>query len=720
MRIYFQFLLAFLVLSNTLFSQGVSHTNKSGVSLFMSSIQNDDILNSKTIWLFKNGDNAEWAKANFDDKTWDSLSSPILCSDLLDTKFNGNVWLRTKFIIDDSIVNKAITFSIIQSGASEVYIDGKLVKSYGKIGKSIATEELYNPMGFPLKMEFDSLGYHTIAIRYSNYFLVDNNNSIPSKQSAIYIELSKIDYESGLIIFYFKTVGLTSLNAFGLGIFLTFAIINLVLFLFYKNDKSNLYFSLFCFMMAISPLIYLLNSWFFDPRSMHWAHSFKIILSYLVYIFLILLVYLINYESKPKRFWIYIICMSISSIALFINYSIGEILNIILGLVVLIDVLILCIRAFFRKYDKRKKIRKFLLYALIGLVVLAIVMAFINPTVSIIILVVLVLLIALPIAGVSLLVPIYMVLKQARNFSFINKNLQDQLTQVKELSEKSIQQELEKQKIIAEQNEFLEKQVKERTNELAQKNVEITDSINYASRIQKAMLTSQDEIDLNIKNNFILFKPKDIVSGDFYFYDKQQKLICIAAVDCTGHGVPGSLMSMIGHEKLISSIQDTYKPSKILQNLNRGVKKTLRQSGNNESTRDGMDIALTVIDTETQSIYYSGANRPLWLIRNNTNQIEEFKATKKAIGGFTDDDQLFEETEIKLEINDTFYLFSDGFADQFGKTGKKLMTKKFKEVLLSIQHLTMKEQKNYLDTFMEDWKFGIEQLDDILVIGVRF
>lgn len=255
---------------------------------------------------------------------------------------------------------------------------------------------------------------------------------------------------------------------------------------------------------------------------------------------------------------------------------------------------------------------------------------------------------------------------------------------------------------------------------IEEKNKDITDSINYAKRIQNAKFSQKSDLQLTFKDSFILFKPKDIVSGDFYFFSNRDQSFFIAAADCTGHGVPGAFMSLIGIEKLDECVKQSNKVSEILQNLNKAIKTSLKQNDHDTSSRDGMDIALCSIDLTNHSLNYAGANRPLWLIRKDSLNVEEIKATKKAIGGLTDNDQFFQTHECKLNKGDTFYIFSDGFADQFsGTDGKKLMTKNFKEILSQIQNLSLSEQEQYLDEYLEKWKSGTEQVDDILVIGIR-
>lgn len=250
---------------------------------------------------------------------------------------------------------------------------------------------------------------------------------------------------------------------------------------------------------------------------------------------------------------------------------------------------------------------------------------------------------------------------------------------------------------------------------------DINDSINYAKIIQDAILPNKALLHNHFRQAFILYKPKGVLSGDFYWFKEKKDIFYLAVVDCTGHGVPGALMSMLGSEKLNDAVSLTKGTSEILKRLNKGIKSTLHQSESNESSRDGMDIALCSIKIDKRILKYAGANRPFWIIRSGQKEIEEIKATKKAIGGFTEDSQHFDSHEVKLMEGDTFYIFSDGYADSFGgQNNKKLKTNSFRQILLSIQNKTMQEQEQYLDDFIENWKAGREQIDDILVIGVRF
>lgn len=250
---------------------------------------------------------------------------------------------------------------------------------------------------------------------------------------------------------------------------------------------------------------------------------------------------------------------------------------------------------------------------------------------------------------------------------------------------------------------------------------DINDSINYAKKIQNAMLPDTALLSDNFPESFILFKPKDTLSGDFYWFKKEESVFLIAAADCTGHGIPGALMSMIGMEKLNNVTLQTKDPSKMLRQLNKSIEIALCQSTHYEHSHDGMDIALCSINKTQGIVKFAGANRQLWIVRNGTAVVEEIKGTKKAIGGLaTVTSPNFDSHEIKLNRGDSIYIFSDGYSDQFGGINeKKLTSKGFKQVLLDIQEKTMGQQETYLNDFIEGWKANSEQVDDILVIGIR-
>ena len=281
------------------------------------------------------------------------------------------------------------------------------------------------------------------------------------------------------------------------------------------------------------------------------------------------------------------------------------------------------------------------------------------------------------------------------------------------------EQNLKLEKIIADRT----KEVEHQKREIQEKNKEITDSINYAKRIQQAILPPINEITSVYKDLFVFFQPKDIVSGDFYWYHKiSDTEILIACADCTGHGVPGGFMSMICSDKLNDAVQKTFDPAEILFHVNNNVKKALRQAESSEegANKDGMEIALLRIDFAAKKIWYAGANRLLWVLKHGADDIEETKPTKASIASFTKPNFTYNGHEFQLKSGDLVYITSDGYPDQFGgPDGKKYMSKNLKKLILSIRNLPIKEQEKIIRDTINQWMDGYEQVDDLLVIAFK-
>lgn len=256
--------------------------------------------------------------------------------------------------------------------------------------------------------------------------------------------------------------------------------------------------------------------------------------------------------------------------------------------------------------------------------------------------------------------------------------------------------------------------------ELEQREKDLTDSIMYAKRIQEALLPSEDYFRKHFKDAFIFYKPKDIVSGDFYWIEEKGENLFVVVADCTGHGVPGALMSIIGLEIVGKTINEDniVIPSKILAVLNKGLEKIFSREKNiGTIIRDGMDIGLCVIDRKKKKIQYSGAFLPLYLIRNNS--LTEIKADKIIIG-MNPENIEYTDHELDLKEDDIFYLFSDGYADQFGGTErKKFMYRRFRYLLLTIHNFPVADQKSILEENIRSWMGKDNQVDDIMVIGFK-
>jgi serine phosphatase RsbU (regulator of sigma subunit) len=247
------------------------------------------------------------------------------------------------------------------------------------------------------------------------------------------------------------------------------------------------------------------------------------------------------------------------------------------------------------------------------------------------------------------------------------------------------------------------------------------DSIYYARRIQTAILPSFQLLDARLKNYFIFYLPKDIVSGDFYWFTEVDGLLMIAAVDCTGHGVPGAFMSIVGYNQLHNAVnvKKARKASDILNELNQGVITTLNENTSESSIKDGMDMTLCVFDFKKKKVDFAGANNPIILIRDNIST--KYKGDRFPIGAYVEQKaQVFTNNVIDVKEGDMIYLFSDGYADQFGgPENKKFFTRRFEELLLNIHSRSLEEQKELLKTTLYDWMGSNSQVDDILVIGIK-
>lgn len=286
---------------------------------------------------------------------------------------------------------------------------------------------------------------------------------------------------------------------------------------------------------------------------------------------------------------------------------------------------------------------------------------------------------------------------------------------------------------VKKQNERLEMIVDERTAEIANKNKElehqkveieeknkdITDSIIYAKRIQNTILPSKERLNQYFNDYFVLYKPKDIVSGDFYWSVEKNGKYLFSAVDCTGHGVPGAFVSLVGSNSLNRCVNEfnLIHPNEILDQLRELVVEAFAQEGSTD-VKDGMDIALCSIDFEKGELEYAGANNALYILRKG--ELLETKADKQPIGAF-EHSKPFTNNVIKLEKGDRIYVFSDGYVDQFGgPKGKKFKSKAFKDILCEIYDMPMQEQKKVLDKTIVEWQGNLEQIDDICVFGVKY
>jgi len=304
-----------------------------------------------------------------------------------------------------------------------------------------------------------------------------------------------------------------------------------------------------------------------------------------------------------------------------------------------------------------------------------------------------------------------------------SKHVQQQNEELKTINDQLNlkNQEITLQKtIIEDQHEF----VKSQNVQITEQNDQITASIQYASRIQEALLPPESHLNEVFEDCFVLYKPRDIVSGDFYWLRKIEDTVIFAVADSTGHGVPGAFMSMLGIAFLNEIVSEethdfaSCSASLILNDLRDKIKDSLRQTGEDDQTKDGMDMAIIIFNTKTKELQFSGAYNPLYIVRNK--QITEVAADKMPVGVYLKDKESFTNKKVQLQTGDSLYMFSDGYYDQFGgDAGRKFMKKPFRDLIEDISGKAMSEQKEILNTKLIEWQGKHEQADDILVSGIK-
>lgn len=310
-------------------------------------------------------------------------------------------------------------------------------------------------------------------------------------------------------------------------------------------------------------------------------------------------------------------------------------------------------------------------------------------------------------------------------------NAEELLARVKthlELKEKKKVLEIYAAKLekLNQQQSQLNQQLQDQKTIIEQKNKDLTASIDYAKIIQDSFLPDPETFDDFFDDNLLFFRAKDIVSGDFYYFDRLKsqdghETIVVAAADCTGHGVPGALLSMLGTSLLNQIIfnDKVSMPAEILQQLDLEFRQMLVHRGKGEKSGDGMDIAICAIIPEADKLIFSGCKRPLFIIRQG--EVIYKKGSLHPIGGFYHSKESFHNHEVSLQKGDRIYLFSDGYTDQFGgDRGKKLTTRRFRELLIDLQDFPLKQQGTKLREYFEQWQGDREQVDDVLVLGFSY
>jgi serine phosphatase RsbU (regulator of sigma subunit) len=716
------FFLLCCILPCSIFSQqGIFHLDS--LPAYQSNSYSDPGLPVNVAWRYHKGDDPSWASPLMDDSSWKLINPELSFDSLEQGTFESIGWFRLHIIADTTLLEQALGLQLTQSGASEVFLDGRLLHRFGSINVAEPEkEEHFDPQYIPVDILFRGKQEHLLAIRYANARALADYQGKHITEGGFRLKFSQL--ADGIFYKYINSNILTGVFTFYFTFFIALSILHFTFFIFYRTNRSNLYYSIFTGAFGTFFLSLLFNQVLLLPD---FTGSFNHFASYLSDFYapaLLAMLYSIFYPRIPKVFWLWI-ALSLVDLVITFTGADNRIFGTCLYFIFLVESLRVIIVAIYKKKDGAwiigtgviTTVLFFLFFMFLSIVSVNSSFTY-NGWGGF--------LIGLMVVYATLSIPLSMTVYLARDFSKTSKNLTKKLLEVEALSAKTLEQEKEKQRILETQKEMLETQVQERTHEISEqkklieeKNKDITDSISYAKRIQEAILPEPELLNRIFPEAFILFKPKDIVSGDFYWFTEAGSKKIFAAADCTGHGVPGALMSMIGCNILNKLVpeQGITQPDLILNRLHEEIRSALRQKDKNSDTRDGMDIA--VIAVENGQLQYAAAHRPLYLVRNGT--LEEIKADKFPVGGIqTEEKRVFTNHVLTLQTGDAVYLSSDGFADQFGgESGKKLMTKHFKELLLKISKQGMQEQKQALDEAIEKWKGSREQVDDILVVGIR-
>jgi len=677
-------------------------------------------------WKYHKGDDIKWAASSFNDSQWQNAPSNFGVGKLPPNSFEGIGWFRMHIIVDTSLVNKTLGLLLAQVGASEIYLDGNLLYKFGTIDVENPTNEKhYDPVYLPVDIRFENRKNHLLAVRYANARAVNDFKEDENDSPGFTIKFAQL--REAIENRYVNSNVLTGVFIFYFAFFLALSFLHFMLFLYYRKNKSNLYYSIFNFTFGIMFIWLLGQQNLLYPDMVVKLQKMGRYLPNIYAPALLALLYTIFYNKLLKIFWLWLALYFMDFVLSIFNMDF-EILYFGTLILFVVESLRIIIASIYKKRDGAWIIGAGVITTLLFFTIYTII-SFTSGEINYEGRGWSGLIIGLATILATLSIPISMTVYLARDFSGTNKSLEKKLIEVEELSYKTIEQEKEKQHILANQNTMLEQQVKERTSEIEEqkkiieeKNKDITDSINYAKRLQLAILPSDTEIKKYLSESFLFYNPKDIVAGDFYWMHTDKDYVFIAAADCTGHGVPGAMVSVVCSNALNRAINEfnLTDTGRILDKTRELVIETFEKS--DSEVKDGMDISLLRINypisqnEKEVKIQWSGANNSVWYILNH--ELIEVKADKQPIGKYSEAVS-FTTNSFSLTVPVSFYLFSDGYADQFSQNDKKLLKKKFKEIILSIQHMTMQEQGKYLEKVHLEWKGTMEQTDDVLVIGIK-
>lgn len=655
--------------------------------------------------------------------------------------FNKIQVFRKLISVDSTLVGVTLTFIISHYGASSFFVDDHLIAKNGTPSDSEQDEIRIDPKHKNSTHTFFSTGTHTLIVQYSNHLdetLIDQFNGACNGFEMLVCRTSSDQAQglnkSGLFAMGFMVV---------IGILIALSLLHFLIYLLYKEKRSNLYFSLFTFSFAILIILFELSSRSNSPELLILSYYLRWRMLCPVFYFLLLLVYSVVKSKNDEKWRRY--TNRISAVLIGLLFLVPALNGTIVFFILVVYLTTACfVTGTLLGTQKRVKgdglqivkfgFQIFIYFAGIYFIISNFFKVSLEHGSWGEIFVFLVLCLGI------LSIPISMSVYLAYTFAKNNKDLALQLAEVEKLSALTIEQERQRKILLEKQNEELEMQVKLRTSEvvaqreeLAEKNKEIIDSINYAKRIQNTLLAHKDLLNDHLGEYFIYFNPKDIVSGDFYWAANRylssktqineegrqasgSEIFFLAVCDSTGHGVPGAFMSLLNIGFLTEAIneKEIVEPGEVFN----FVRQRLMDNISKEGQRDGFDGVLIAIEKGKNEIKFAAANNRPVLVRRN--ELVELESDRMPVGA-GEKKNSFNTYTLRTEPGDTLYIYTDGFADQFGgPKGKKFKYKHLNEFLLAINSLPVEMQKDELQKMFEQWKGDLEQVDDVCIAGIRF
>lgn len=621
---------------------------------------------------------------------------------------------RIKVLTDSIGLNFALRIGSISS-ASKVYVDDELLFEAGNIGKS--KEEVKPGFTSGVKLFRTKAKEFNVIIQVSNFHYT---------KGGVWNNINSIGFAEHVFEEWERNVGI---RLFMLGSILIIAIYFFGIYVLNRQNKSSLFFSLFCLDIGVRSVmldeLYILK--IFPNFDWHWLVRFEYLTLPVGSLFFILFIYdLLPYAYKLSvKILVGINILAISSIV-FLS------VNAFTGVLLLYQVILLINSGFafylvVRGLIKKDKIAVVLIIALFVFLITIIndilyvgkvINTFFMTTYGFMFFI----LMQAYLLSYRFLRLFNETQKMAKNLEALNQNLELKVQErTAEIQEANNVLKDQYEEISAQHDEIAAQRdsIHQQNKELKKQKQVITDSINYAQRIQRAILPSRNILAGHLSDHFIYYKPKDIVSGDFYWFTQKDDKLIIAAADCTGHGVPGAFMSMLGMAFLaeISRLEKVESTAQFLEHLREKVKQSLRQYDKSALQKEGMDLALCIYDPSSGEIEFSGAYNSLYIVRKG--ELLVFKGDRQPVSVHPKE-RPFTSNRIKVEQDDVFYLFSDGYPDQVGgENRQKFRLNAFRDLLLDIHQQPMEEQKDVLANKLTDWMGEYPQIDDILVIGFK-